>query len=236
MVPEFLSQSVDFPLSMVIEQHAQHAGNYDAQRTYARDRMKEQIEDMNEFLREVILDIERDRLRDMYDETWRGKHAELKRPLTEEELVEVYTSVHDLEVEQPCTPLITYEELKMLWEDGLMSAQKLAEHAFHLFGIPQEDIEITELMRPAEIEEEKLKMEKQQMKQQHEETMKQISIEKQSVDSTHELGTKKLQQEAKKTTGDHELGKEKLKIDAKKATAKPAGASKKKPAAKKKKT
>ena len=198
--------------------------------------MKEQIEDMNEFLREVILDIERDRLVGMYDDTWRRKHAELKRPLTEEELIEIYTAVHDLEVEQPCTPLITYEELKMLWEDGLMSAQKLAEHAFHLFGIPQEDIEITELMRPAEIEEEKLKMEKQQMKQQHEETMKQMSIEKQSVDSTHELGKKKLQQEAKKTTGDHELGKEKLKIDAKKATAKPAsGGAKKKPAAKKKK-
>lgn len=58
---------------MVIEQHAQHAGNYDAQRTYARDRMKEQIEDMNEFLREVILDIERDRLVGMYDDTWRSK-------------------------------------------------------------------------------------------------------------------------------------------------------------------
>jgi hypothetical protein len=163
-----------------------------------------------------------------------GKHSELNRPLSEEELVEIYTSVHDLEVEQPCTPLITYEELKMLWEDGLMSQQTLGEQAFHLFGIPVEEVEVTELMRPAELEEEKLKMEKQQMKQQHEETMKQMSIEKQSVDSTHELGQKKLQQEAKKTVGDHELGKEKLKIDAKKATAKPSGSSKSGGGAKKK--
>lgn len=39
-IGQIVSALVDLPLSMVIEQHAQHSGNFDAQIAFARDRMK----------------------------------------------------------------------------------------------------------------------------------------------------------------------------------------------------
>lgn len=136
-IGQIVSSLVDLPLSMVIEQHAQHAGNFDAQIAFARDRMKSVIYDMNQFLTDVILDAERHHLHKIYVDAARWKMHQANRPLTEEELLDIHSSVHGLVVDQQCTPLVTFESLVQVWELGLMEQQTLAEQAFHLHGLPK---------------------------------------------------------------------------------------------------
>lgn len=173
---------VDFPLSMVIEQHAQHAGNFNAQIAFARDRMKNEIVEMSDFLVEVFLECEARRLKKMYLDSARARVLKTKRELTEEEAIEMHNAFHDLEFKQVCTPLITFEDLKACWEYGLMTQETFAEHAFHLFGISDTEIKITKLKRPLELE------------------MQQAELSEKQADDQLELGTKKLKIDEKKAS------------------------------------
>lgn len=164
---QVIAALVDFPVSMVIEQHAIHTGNFDAQVTFARDRMKAIIIDMNDFLTKVILDAERHWLKGLYYKGAKYLSSQLHRPLTEEELIDIHSSVHGLVVEQHCTPLITLEQILAIWEAGLTSQETLAKQASHLTGIPPEDIDVTKLKRTRELEMEKLALEKSTAKQQN---------------------------------------------------------------------
>lgn len=177
---------VDFPLSMVIEQHAQHAGNFDAQITFARDRMKWIILDMNRFLEQVIVKVHEKELRKLYVNAAKSEILRQNKPLPAAELKGIHRAFHRPKVSQKCTPLMTFEQAKAIWESGLVSQETFAKHASHIHGFDEEEIEITQLKRPAEIELAQLEMSQQQ--------------------ATHQRGLedKRLKLEAKKTDADIE--------------------------------
>lgn len=202
---------VDFPLSMVIEQHAQHAGNFDAQITFARDRMKSISIELNSHLKDVMLDAERERFHQLYysaaqtkarekgkkkppvatrkqqqecssssacrqeaeqrqREEEAGKEArkeeeDIQEPLTEAELMELYREVHGFEFEQQCTPLITLDQLKALYDACVINQANFGEEAIHLLGISKSRLSVTPVKRQAEMDTERMDMEKQSTKQ-----------------------------------------------------------------------
>ncbi len=215
---------VDFPLSMVIEQHAQHAGNFDAQITFARDRMKHIITELCSHLKDVMLDVESDRFHEMYYSACKSKAQEKEKakgdtkkrkaegeseecppdgggggkhngsPLTDVELMELYSAVHGFVFEQRCTPLVTLEQVQALWDACVMDQQGFAEEAFHLLGISPSRIKITPIKRPAELEMERLELDAK-------------------------MGEKKLKL-------DEKVAKDKNAVDLKKAEQKPAAPKK----------
>jgi hypothetical protein len=171
---------VDFPLSMLIEQHAQHSGNYNAQLTYARDRMKAVIVDMNDFLIDVILDCKRNLIGAHYKDLALGTMKNVQRRLTQAEKLRIHAIVTDIVIEQPCTPLATIDEFIKLWEFGSMDQKEMTEQCGHTLGIPIHKLKVTKLKRQRELE------------------MEQSALAKSTAEDQRELGEKKIKVDAKK--------------------------------------
>ncbi len=132
---------VDFPLSMVLEDHVQRAGSFDAQITFARDRMKATLAQSESDMREVLLDVMRPHLKAEYMKLSRKVANDVNRPLTEAELLHIHRAVHNLVIKQPCTPLVTLDHFIQMWEIGVISHQQLADHAAHDAGMQPEEME-----------------------------------------------------------------------------------------------
>lgn len=186
---------VDFPLSMVMEQHAQHAGNFDAQITFARDRMKEVLTEIGLFLEEVIVALYEPELYEMYKSISVARARGSGNTLIRQELEEVYRKVHSVKVEQNCAPLVSFEHLKDLWEHGVIDQETLGKHGVHIYGMDISDVKITKLKRPLELEAEQVKMQKEQ------------------ADATNELNEKKLKLDANNAKESNAVAREKMKID-----------------------
>ena len=73
------------------------------------------------------------------------RHARIlsrKGDLPDYEIVDLHagTEVH---VEMSCTPIISYDELKKIWMDGMMKKDTFAKHAFHMHSLPHEEIDVS---------------------------------------------------------------------------------------------
>jgi hypothetical protein len=51
----------------------------------------------------------------------------------------------DVQVEMACTPIFTYEDVKQMWIDGIMSKETFAHHAFRMKSLPHDQIHVTTL-------------------------------------------------------------------------------------------
>jgi len=57
-----------------------------------------------------------------------------------------YTPIHvndEIEIVMPCSSIATYEDLRSLYADKIMSQETFAKHTFALMGLSQDDITIT---------------------------------------------------------------------------------------------
>ena len=194
---ELCATLVDFPMQMVISDRAQHAGNFDAQTTFARDRMKAILIQLNADLVEVIVDTMRDVLREEYIAQSIATANEIGRALTEVEYLAVHRAVHNLVIEQPCTPLVTLEQFVQLWELGLMDQEELADHAAHQLGIPREDMKVTPLKRARELEMEQSELAKKQADDQQNSEQGKLKLAKKQADDHKDLETEKIKVAAK---------------------------------------
>lgn len=190
-VGTIVSSLVDLPLSMVMEQHAQHSGNFDAQIAFARDRMKAIIVDMNAFLKKVILDINHEELNSLYVKKARSIIRAGKGQPTEEELIQLHAAYHTLTVTQRCTPLVRSEQIIEAWEYGAISQESMAAQLGHHYGLPEEIIQVTPLKRQRELE------------------MDTQKLAEKSAKSQNELGAKKLELDAAKSKEDAKAKKAK---------------------------
>lgn len=86
---------VDFPISMAMDKHGQHKGNFDAQIAFARDRMKESGAAMCRMLKAVFLDAQAHMLKKMYTKAVseeverRSAKANNNKIMSEEEMMEI---------------------------------------------------------------------------------------------------------------------------------------------------
>lgn len=86
---------VDFPISMAMDKHGQHKGNFDAQIAFARDRMKQSGAAMCRMLKAVFLDAQAHMLKKMYTKAVseeverRSAKASNSQPMSEEEMMQI---------------------------------------------------------------------------------------------------------------------------------------------------
>ena len=207
-VGQVVAALVDFPLSMIMEQHAQHTGNFSAQITFARDRMKALIVDMNAFLEDVILEAEKDNLKRLFRKASESEVRHHNRSLTEEELMAIHRDVHSIQVEQQCTPLLTIDQITHMFEYGSYSQRTMALRFAHLTGIPEEDIEIFPIKRTRELEYMKLQLAERQQRQQERQMKEQLAQQRMQMANQSSPGkegsTKQQQQHQKKAGPDHD--------------------------------
>jgi len=198
---EICATLVDFPLQMVIADRAQHAGNFDAQTTFARDRMKAILLQLNSDLVDVIVDTMRDALHEEYVAISRATRKDVGRPLTEVEYLAIHRAVKNLVIEQPCTPLVTVDQFAQLWEWGIMEQEEFRNHAAHQLGIPPEDMKVTPLKRQRELEMEQSELAKEQAENQQDTEQGKLKLAKKQADDHRELETEKIKVSAKAKDG-----------------------------------
>jgi len=58
------------------------------------------------------------------------------------EIAELYLEM-DVHVEMTCTPMTTYNDLRQMWLDGIISKDDFALHAFKIRALPEEQINVT---------------------------------------------------------------------------------------------
>ena len=178
---------VDFPMSMVIEQHAQHTGNFDAQITFCRDRMKEVSVRLNAALKRVLLDVERDRFKAMFN----SNVAALvdgygSMPLNDEQLIEMWDDLRGFDIDQQCTPLTTLEQIQQLYDNAFIAPETAAERMCHILGMPPSDVSVVAVKRQAEIDTERLELDQKVADAN-------ISMQRESAEQSHQLETEKLE-------------------------------------------
>jgi hypothetical protein len=194
---EICSTLVDFPLQMILNQNKQPAGSFDAQTTFARDRMKAILVQLNADLVDVIVDTMRDALWDEYVAISKATIKDIGRPLDEAEYLAIHRAVRNLVIVQPCTPLVATEQFVQLWELGLMEQEKLADHISHQLGIPREDFKITPLKRQRELEMEQGELAKEQTDNQENAEQGKLKLAKRQADDHRDLETEKIKVAAK---------------------------------------
>lgn len=154
--------------------------------------------DMANHLTDVILDLERDYLHDTYVKTAKMVTRAVRRPLSEDELMDIHSAAHGLVVEQTCTPLVTIDNLVQVFEYGLYDQKTFGEEVFHHFGLAPTKMKITPLKRTRELEMDQQKLAETSAKDQTEQGEKKLKIEEKTAKSNAELGSKKLELDAKK--------------------------------------
>lgn len=194
---ELCATLVDFPLQMVLSDRAQHAGNFDAQTTFARDRMKAILVQLNANLVDIIVDTMRDVLRDEYVAISKTIAKEAGSPLTEAQYLAIHRAVHNLVIEQPCTPLVAVDQFYQIWEMGLMEQEEVADHVAHQTGIRREDMKITPLKRQRELEMEQAELAQKTADNQQSTEQGKLKLAKRQADDHKELETEKIKVSAK---------------------------------------
>ncbi len=178
---EVAAMVLEFPIGMLVSDTARRAADFEGNMRVASDRMKALMTRMDKFIRSVILEAEQARFQKLTSGMAKKVVVRRRGPITPNELFDLEQMVTDLRVEQPCTPLVSLETLEKLWELGLMNQDRLAYHAGHTLNIPLPDMQVTKILRPAELERIK------------------AGAEKRKVDNDMELGREQIAADLKKT-------------------------------------
>jgi hypothetical protein len=155
----------DFPISMAVDPHSSRSSDLEAFLKVATERMKDVMRRMKVAMEEIIARAEQDIIA-----AERAKLATKiarfrRKALTDQEKFDLVRRTQ-VEVVQPCTPLLNFEKIMAVHDAGFLSAENAAKHVFHIFNLPMEDMEITKMMRPNEVQEAKLKIDRMKVKAQ----------------------------------------------------------------------
>lgn len=170
---------VDFPVVM-LDRQGQRAGNFDAQLTFAKNRMEETLASMGIFLKTVLLDSNARILKGMYRDRVAGAIEKRRAPLSEDEMMKINIALKGFTIMQKCTPLVTQEQVTALWEMGVLSHKGYTEQTAHLLGIPEMYLENggegKPLLRKRELEMKQLDLAEKQFKLSQQTAQKQQTL------------------------------------------------------------
>lgn len=63
------------------------------------------------------------------------------------DIAQLYPEI-DVEIDMPCTPMMTYQELRQMWADRIMDTRTFALHAFRMNALPEDEIVVEKKMAP----------------------------------------------------------------------------------------
>ena len=156
---QMASAVVNFPIEMVISQHANKSANIEMTLLAASSRANDVLSRMEEYFRIMILQT--------YGRRFKAQKADLrarvrfmrKKSMSLKELLELSNLFH-VEVRMTCTSLTTQDDLERLWRNGVINQETYARHSAALVGLPETDVDVQkqELVFPGTVQE--LKMQK----------------------------------------------------------------------------
>lgn len=144
---------LDFSLELIQPTGSARTQNIKASERFENDRIRESLSFFTHVARTALVIAYRKQFQEGMDG---ARNWVLKKGGDADHIANMYPEL-DVEVSMSCTPDIQYSTLRELWQDGIMSKDTLAHHAFHMFSLPHEQINVTvwpdkypqELLKPA---------------------------------------------------------------------------------------
>lgn len=136
------SNIIDFPLELVQSGGSQKAANLQGNLRYWNERIKYWLSHFERAYKHVLLQVYGQVIQEGLEAFHRFRTQKSFR-----QQLELDAKVA-LIVEMPCTPIVHYAALKELYTDGLLSKETLARHTFHMYGLPESDMELREVDTP----------------------------------------------------------------------------------------
>ncbi len=138
---QLASAVVNFPIEMVISQHAQKSANSEMTLLAANSRVNDVLARMEEYYRTMIMQTYGRRFKAQQDNFAAKVMLMRKRPMTLKENLEL-SAMFQVEVKMTCTSLTTQDDLERLWRNGIVNQDTYGRHSSALVGLPEADMDI----------------------------------------------------------------------------------------------
>lgn len=135
---------MDFPLEMVQPVSAARASNVQGNLRFVNERIKDALVFFEQVTKRAFLVSYGRMVQQSLDDVVRtARILSRKSDLDAYDIVDLHAR-SETHVEMSCTPIVSYDELKKVWMDGMMTKDTFAKHAFHMHSLPHEDINVTD--------------------------------------------------------------------------------------------
>lgn len=141
---ELASALVGFPLSMVVNRRATRAADSAAQLRVMNERINSVIIQFNGYVKNAFLEANEKQFKRAIRELIRKEQIRRARNSLPDEDLLMFHRVLDIEVQIDTTPLIGFESLKRLRDEGIVTQEEFVMHGRRMHGFPH--LEVEELM------------------------------------------------------------------------------------------
>jgi hypothetical protein len=144
------SATMDFALEMIQPTGSARTQNVKGGERYENERVKQMLTFIRGITQTALIIAYRPQFEQAFDDvrTWM-----VNRRGGDPNRVANLCPDLDVEVDMSCTPMVTYDDIKQMWIDGIMSKETFAHHAFHMRSLPHDQIAVTKMpdMVPKEL-------------------------------------------------------------------------------------
>jgi len=142
---EVSSAAVDFPIEFIMSTHAQRSANVDGMLRFLNERIKTTCQEFSSYIKDAwafaygnvhtrAKRSARRRLREHVLSSYEKDEKMLSSRLRE--INKACECFEDVTVKLPCTPLISYAQLRSFFEDKILEHEDFAKFALQITGIP----------------------------------------------------------------------------------------------------
>lgn len=130
---------MDYSLEFIQPHGSARTQNIQGSERFENERIKQALSFLKQETQNALVLVYRKQFEQGFEERrqWIGR----KNGGNAADVAQLYPEL-DVDVQMACTPMIEYDKLKEMWMDGLMSKETLAHHAFHMYSIPIDQIEV----------------------------------------------------------------------------------------------
>lgn len=138
---ELASALVGFPLSMVVNRRSTRAADSAAQLRVMNERINSVIIQFNGYVKNAFLEANEKQFKRAIRELIRKEQIRRSRKSLPDEDLLMFNRVLDIEVQIDSTPLIGFESLKRLRDEGIVTQEEFVMHGRRMHGFPHLEVE-----------------------------------------------------------------------------------------------
>ena len=129
----------DFSLELIVPHGSARSQNVEGARQFETERTRQMLSLLTSVTQTAFVIAYRKQFENLFAEyhKWRARNA------VAADVAQAYYPDMDVEIEMQNSSSATYEQMKQLWLDGLMSKDTLAQHGFRLYSIPDDQVHVT---------------------------------------------------------------------------------------------
>lgn len=124
------------PFGLYVETHATRSANVKGNLRAANERIKDTIDDMSQWVKELFLFCNRERFKRTLLDLVRQEKLKRKRSRLPRDDLIMLLALLEVDVKMDCTPLMTKEELTALRDEGALEEDDYKRHLLRLYGLP----------------------------------------------------------------------------------------------------